>query len=312
MDASRRSVKAFSYQTRKGEIRIGVETEEGRFNFTHAWEMYKDLKAKGRGPDFHFLQLMVELDFFSGETFREVLSTLRRIRPLDDLRLDDAIRFQVPIARPQKIICIGRNFRAHAEEWGAQVPEEPVFFAKMPSALLPHEGTIVLPPGVGRVDHELELAVVIGKQGRDIPASAAWDYVAGYTIANDVTARDLQRRDMEAKRPWLRSKSFDTFCPIGPYLVPKDELPAIEQARMELRVNGQARQQSTVGKMVFSIPELVSYVSRHMTLSPGDILCTGTPEGTLPLQAGDLVEAEIEGLGVLRNRVAAGEQRGSA
>jgi 2-keto-4-pentenoate hydratase/2-oxohepta-3-ene-1,7-dioic acid hydratase in catechol pathway len=299
-------VKAFSYQTRKGEIRIGVETEEGSFNFTHAWEIFKELKSKGRGPDFHFLQLMVEMDFFSGETFREVLATLSRFRSLEDLRLQDKVSFQVPIARPQKILCIGRNFKAHAEEWGAQVPEEPIFFAKMPSALLPHEGIIVLPPGVGRVDHELELAVVIGKQGKNIPVTA------GFTIANDVTARDLQRQDMAAKRPWLRSKSFDTFCPMGPYLVPKDEVPAIQQARMELRVNGQVRQQSTVEKMVFSVSELISYLSRFMTLAPGDIICTGTPEGTLPLQAGDVIEAEIEGVGMLRNRVTEGAPRGSA
>ncbi|MGQ9559485.1 MAG: fumarylacetoacetate hydrolase family protein [Candidatus Oleimicrobiaceae bacterium] len=299
-------MKAFSYQTRTGEIRIGVETEEGRFNFTHAWEIFKELKSKGRGPDFHFLQLMVEMGFFSGETFREVFTTLRRFRSLHDLRLEDGVHFQVPIARPQKILCIGRNFRAHAAEWGAEVPVEPIFFAKMPSSLLCHEGTIILPPGVGRVDHELELAVVIGKQGKNIPVSAAWEYVAGYTIANDVTARDLQRQDMEAKRPWLRSKSFDTFCPIGPYLVPSDAAPGIEQARMELRVNGQVRQQNKVGEMVFSIPELISYISRFMTLAPGDIICTGTPEGTLPLVAGDLVEAEIEGLGILRNRVADG------
>ncbi|MDZ7337075.1 MAG: fumarylacetoacetate hydrolase family protein [candidate division KSB1 bacterium] len=307
MVQKRQAVRAFSYQTSKGEIRIGVETEEGVFNFTHAWEIFKEIKARGRGPDFHFLQMMVEMDFFNGETFREVLSTLRQFRSLDDLRLDGKIRFEVPIARPQKILCIGRNFKAHAEEWGAQVPEEPIFFAKMPSALLPHEGTIVLPRGIGRVDHELELAVVIGKAGRDIKAEAAWEYVAGYCVANDVTARDLQRKDMEARRPWLRSKSFDTFCPLGPFLVPRDEVPDIVERRMELRVNGQVRQRSVVGHMVFPIPELISHISRHMTLAPGDIICTGTPEGTLPLRAGDVVEAEIEGIGLLRNPVAEGK-----
>ncbi len=303
MNQAKQAVRAFSYQTPKGEIRIGVETEEGVFNFTHAWDIFKEVKAKGRGPDFHFLQLMVELDFFSGKTFREVMAALRQFRPIEDLRLEGEIRFEVPIARPQKILCVGRNFKAHAEEWGAQVPEEPIFFAKMPSSLLPHEGTIVLPPGVGRVDHELELAVVIGKSARSISPAAAWDYVAGFTVANDVTARDLQRKDMAAQRPWLRSKSFDTFCPIGPFLVPRDEVEDIEKKQMELRVNGQVRQRSSVGEMVFSVPQLISYISRYMTLAPGDIICTGTPEGTLPLEPGDVVEAEIEGLGVLRNRV---------
>jgi len=287
-------------------MRIGIRTEEGPVNFTQLWEIFKEIKSRGRGPRFNHLQMMVELDFFSLDTFSEVLATVREYRSLDDLKLEEPIHYQVPIARPQKILGLGRNYRAHAAEGGVPVPEEPIFFAKMPSSLLPHEGEIVIPPGVGRVDHEIELALVIGRTGKNIPEDDAMDYVSGYTIMNDVTARELQSADFKKSQPWLRSKSFDTFCPIGPYLVPKEEIADPHTLEMRLRVNGEVRQQANTSEMVFKISQVIAYISRHMTLQPSDIIATGTPEGVSPLTPGDTVEAEIEGLGVLRNRVIAG------
>ncbi|MBN1541838.1 fumarylacetoacetate hydrolase family protein [candidate division KSB1 bacterium] len=248
---------------------------------------------------------MVELEYFAIDTFEEVLQTVRDFRSLDDVRLRKPVRYDVPISRPQKILCLGRNYRAHAEEWGSQVPDEPIVFSKLASSLLPHEGVVRIPDGIGRVDHELELAVIIGKQTSRVSAAKAMESVAGYTIVNDVTARDLQLSDMKKRHPWTLSKGFDSFCPLGPYLIPAESVADPHALQMELQVNGESRQRANTRDMVVPIPEIIAYISRHITLVPGDIICTGTPEGTLPIRPGDTIEATIDGMGVLRNPVAA-------
>ena len=197
---------------------------------------------------------------------------------------------------PSKIVCIGRNYAAHAKEMGADVPAEPMLFLKPPSALLDPGGTVVLPPESARVEHEGELVVVIGKRAKYVPKDAALSFVFGYTAACDVTARDLQRKDVQ----FTRGKGFDTFCPIGPWI--ETELdPA--SARLRCIVNGQTRQDDTTAHMIFDVPTLVAYVSRMMTLEPGDVILTGTPEGVGPLVEGDALEVDIEGIGALKLRV---------
>lgn len=204
--------------------------------------------------------------------------------------------------RPSKIVCVGRNYLAHAKELGNVVPSEPLIFLKPPSALLAPGESIVLPPGAGRVDFEGEIAVVIGRRASRVPEERAWEHVAAVAPLNDVTARDLQRRDDQ----WARAKGFDTFCPVG------EPFPAeaVDPASLEVvtRINGEERQRGRSADMAFPIPFLVSYVSRIMTLEEGDLLATGTPEGVGPLSAGDVVEVEIPGVGVLENPVKAGEQ----
>jgi 5-oxopent-3-ene-1,2,5-tricarboxylate decarboxylase/2-hydroxyhepta-2,4-diene-1,7-dioate isomerase len=298
------SVKAFTFQRGDEVTGIGVLWHGQAYDFSLAWEAFKNLEAQGRGPSLQFLQVMIELGFFELATFTEVMQALERRRLLEEFRLQDGYGIGLPVARPQKILCLGRNYQEHAEEWGAEVPEEPIVFAKLPSALLPPGGTILLPSGIGSVEHEVELAVIVGKQGRNIAPEDAWDYVAGYTIVNDITARDLQLKDFERRWPWLRSKSFDTFCPMGPYVVPRDVFSRAVDLRLELRVNGEVRQRARTSQMVYDIPTVLAFISRWATLYPGDILCMGTPAGTGPLRPGDLVEAEIEGIGVLTNRVA--------
>ena len=296
---------AFSYFTQKGEPRLGVEIDGKKYNFTVIWQLFKDFKHVPHVPDLPFLQLAVEMEYFSRHSFMEVLDTVNSFHPLDDLVIDEKIRLDVPISRPQKIICLGRNYTAHAEEWNSAVPDRPMFFSKLPSSLLPHEGKIEIPANIGRVDHEIELAVVIGEKARRVSEDSAMDHVAGYTIANDVTARDMQKQDIEKGRPWSLSKGLDTFCPMGPYLVPADAVSNPHGLDMELTVNGVIKQKANTSDMVFKIPELIAYISRYVTLQPGDIICTGTPEGTLPIQPGDVIEAKIEGLGILKNTVAA-------
>jgi 2-keto-4-pentenoate hydratase/2-oxohepta-3-ene-1,7-dioic acid hydratase in catechol pathway len=207
----------------------------------------------------------------------------------------DTIHFQAPI-RPEKIICVGRNYADHAREHDAEVPEVPLLFLKPPSAIIGNDQPILLPPQSNRVEHEAELAVVISRMGRWISAQEAMDYVFGYTIANDVTARDLQWRDGQ----WTRGKGFDTFCPLGPWIETEFD-PA--DALITCHVNGEMRQMASTRDMVFSIPKLIAFASSVMTLQPGDILLTGTPAGVGQLAHEDIVEITIEGIGVLRNPV---------
>lgn len=211
---------------------------------------------------------------------------------------------KVPLARahllapvnPGKIVCVGRNYTAHASEHGAEVPEIPLLFLKPPSAVIGPGETILLPPQSDRVEHEAELAMVMGRRARWVEPEEAHDYILGFCAANDVTARDLQRRDGQ----WTRGKSFDTFCPLGPWL--ETEFDPVDSL-VTCSVNGQMRQMASTRDMVFSTRHLIAFVSSVMTLEPGDVLLTGTPSGVGPLTDGDEVQVEIEGIGELTNPV---------
>jgi 2-keto-4-pentenoate hydratase/2-oxohepta-3-ene-1,7-dioic acid hydratase in catechol pathway len=296
-------MKTFAYYTTQNIPRIGIEFENGRYDFTQIWEFFKDFKGFSHVPSLQFLQVMVEMDYFSNETLVEVVEIVRDFRSFQDIRVPETIHVDVPISRPQKILCLGRNYRDHAKEMDSEVPQEPIFFAKLPSALLAHEKQIRIPKGIGRVDHEIELAVIIGKQTSRIAVNRAMDQVAGYTIANDVTAREIQKECKQKGLPWTLSKGLDSFCPMGPYLVPADIVKDPHNLNIELRVNGKIKQSANTRDMIFKIPEIIAFISRYITLSPGDIICTGTPAGVSPLQNGDDVEVEIEGLGTLANQV---------
>jgi len=218
-------------------------------------------------------------------------------------------RFLLPVPRPGKILCLAKNYVAHAKEFGAEAPKEPIFFAKLPDTLVPHGADVVLPHWLDtRVDHEAELALVLGfadpagRGAKYLTEPDALRVVAGYTLVNDVTARKLQGTDRDQKYPWLRSKSFDTFCPTGPFVVPVDALSAAD-LRITMRVNGVVKQDARTKDMVFSIEQALVAMSRCTTLRSGDLVAMGTPEGVGPIAAGDVMEVEIENLGVLRNGV---------
>ncbi|MCH7890007.1 MAG: fumarylacetoacetate hydrolase family protein [Gemmatimonadetes bacterium] len=198
---------------------------------------------------------------------------------------------------PTKIVCVGKNFSAHAAELGSSVPSEPLIFLKPPSSIISSGEPIVVPKGVGRVDYEGEIAVRIGTRARHVSEAEAWSVIEGVLPLNDVTARDLQAKDDQ----WSRAKGFDTFCPIGTVSsVSPDDFPGVT---LVTRVNGEERQRAQASEMVFSIPVLIAYITRIMTLEPGDIVSPGTPEGVGPLSPGDEVEVELEGLDILRNPV---------
>jgi 2-keto-4-pentenoate hydratase/2-oxohepta-3-ene-1,7-dioic acid hydratase in catechol pathway len=212
--------------------------------------------------------------------------------PIDDVKL-------LPPVTPSKIVCVGRNYADHAAELGNEVPKEPLLFLKPPSAVIGDGDDIILPPFSDQVEHEGELAVVIGRTCKNISDSDdPLGYVFGFMCLNDVTARDLQRRDVQ----FTRAKSFDTFCPIGPYVETEIDTSNL---RVVTRVNGVIKQDGRTSQMVFPVPFIIRYISRHMTLEPGDIIATGTPSGVSQLAAGDICEIEIEGIGTLRNKVAA-------
>lgn len=206
----------------------------------------------------------------------------------------------LPPVTPTKIVCVGRNYREHAKELGNEVPAEPLLFFKPPSSLLAPGGLVQMPKVAERVDYEGELALVIGKRASKLPAGADWrSYVRGYTIANDVTARDLQKKDGQ----WTRAKGFDTFCPVGPFVA--SDVDPVKGLTLETRVNGEVKQHGSTTDFIFGIPELLTYITAAITLEPGDLVLTGTPSGVGPLKAGDRVEVEITGLGVLSNPFAA-------
>jgi 2-keto-4-pentenoate hydratase/2-oxohepta-3-ene-1,7-dioic acid hydratase in catechol pathway len=195
-------------------------------------------------------------------------------------------------AQPSKIIGIGRNYKKHAEELKNEVPEQPLMFFKPPSSLLDPGGYVELPRESERVDYEAELVVVIGQRCRRASLSQAQSAIFGYGIGCDVTARDLQQKDKQ----WTRAKGFDTFCPFGPFVV---VLPDASRLRVQLSINGQSRQDGSTSDMIFDVPTLIAYASQSMTLEPGDLIFTGTPEGVGPLTRGDAVTIRIEGLGEL-------------
>jgi 2-keto-4-pentenoate hydratase/2-oxohepta-3-ene-1,7-dioic acid hydratase in catechol pathway len=225
-----------------------------------------------------------------GTFFEDPIPTGEEV-PLDDVRL------LAPVL-PSKIVCVGRNYAAHAEEWGMDVPEEPLLFLKPSTAVIGPGDPIRLLPISRRVDPEGELAVVIGRIARNVRAEEAFQVILGYTCGNDVTLRDLQRSDDQ----WARAKGFDGSCPLGPWI--ETDLDP-NDLRVETRVNRETRQTGQTSDMVFGVATLIEYVTTFMTLLPGDALLTGTPPGKVSLSPGDLVEVEVEGVGTLANEVAA-------
>jgi 2-keto-4-pentenoate hydratase/2-oxohepta-3-ene-1,7-dioic acid hydratase in catechol pathway len=212
-----------------------------------------------------------------------------------------------PIPRPRKnIICLGLNYSEHAEETQSALPEYPIFFTKPPTSVIGPNAPVLFPKHTYRVDYEAELAIVIGKQGKNIPESEVYDYIAGYTVFNDITARDFQRRHAQ----WFKGKGLDTFAPMGPCIVTKDEVPNPHNLGITLKVNDVLMQNSNTKHMIFKIPTLLSYLTMDMTVEPGDIIATGTPSGVgfsrkppIYLKPGDVMEVTIEHVGVLQNKV---------
>ncbi|GLY70643.1 fumarylacetoacetate hydrolase family protein [Amycolatopsis taiwanensis] len=225
----------------------------------------------------------------------------------NDRLAEAAMIFEPPVARCGKVCCMALNYRAHAEESGLAVPPDPVLFFKPATALTGHRSVIRPPARTNKVEHEVELAVVIGARCRDVRAADWRAVVAGYTIINDLTARDLQLVNHDRNVPWDQAKAFDGFAPLGPYLVTADAVPHPENLDMTLTIDGQVRQSANTGQMVFGIPELIQDLTDGMTLEPGDVIATGTTAGIAPVADGDVMHATITGLGTLSNKISFGD-----
>ena len=279
-------------------------------------ELARAVKTIGPNSDDWLLKINSTLDIIrrGASGLREVDSLLTSIAPGKG-RLPiaaysiDSIRF-LPAVHASKILAIGRNYADHAIEGGSAPPKAPLIFNKLPNSLSAHDEPIVLPTISEQVDYEAELAVVIGRTARRVTEADALDYVFGYTLINDVSARDLQYGDGQ----WTRGKGLDTFAPLGPFITTRDEIADVHALKIEGRLNGEVMQSSNTGKMMFKVPYLVSYISQGITLEPGDVIATGTPDGVgifrkppVLLKAGDVFEVEIEKLGLLRNTIAAAE-----
>jgi len=238
---------------------------------------------------------------------RELLDGISRKEKEKVTLMKGDVTLKAPVIVPSKIVCLGLNYRDHAEEGGAAVPEEPVIFMKPRTAIIGPEESIVKPGFVEKLDYEVELAIIIGRKGKNISVTDAKNYIFGYTVFNDISARDIQFRDGQ----WTRGKSFDTFAPIGPCITTTGQIGDPKNLCLYTRVNGETRQNSSTKKMIFNVYEIVYHLSRVMTLEPCDIIATGTPAGVAAfmkpeprfLRPGDTVEVEIEKIGTLRNRV---------
>ena len=287
-----------TFQTVDG-LALGVKTEQGIIDLKAAAEaLNADVAAT---PAAFYAQGLAALPALK--------AFIAAIPPTGAWWLDEAALVYGPsVPAPQKIICVGLNYRRHAAESGAKVPEVPVLFSKFNNALAAYGEVIPIPRGVVEVDYEVELAAVIGKPAKSVSEDEALDYVLGYCTANDVSARELQMRTSQ----WLLGKTSDKFCPLGPYLVTADEVGDPQTLATMSWLNGELRQNSNTADMVFTVAQIVSYISHYMTLTPGDVILTGTPEGVILgmkekvwMQAGDEITVEVEKLGKLTNRLIA-------
>ena len=283
------------------ETKLGVKMEEGVVDLTAALTVEPetaiptDIMALIRGGN---------------EAVNLVEQYVDKLKPTGSesyVREESSLTFAPAVTQPSKIICVGLNYKKHADETGLAYPEYPVLFNKFSNALAGHNEAVAVPRTTERLDYEVELGIVIGKEAKYVSEEAALDYVFGYCTTNDLSARDLQKRASQ----WLTGKSNDGFAPVGPYVVTKDEIEDPNRLRLTTTVNGEMRQDSNTADMIYSVEELVSYISQYMTLEPGDLILTGTPEGVIIgqpiaervyLKAGDEVTVEVEQLGALTTK----------
>lgn len=273
---------------------LAFECEGGFYTFRDAAAA---VRRDARGPD--EIHSLIEGGAPALDRARDIISLFRAAGLPAEAYPEAALL--APIPRPRKnIFCVGKNYADHAAERGSEPPRHPIFFTKVPTAVVGPGARVPVPPQTTRFDYEGELAVIIGRKGKDIPASRAYEHVFGYTIVNDLTARDLQERH----RQYFKGKSLDGSCPMGPVIVTADELAELSSLEIETRVNGELRQSAAVSQMLFDVATLISVLSDGMTLEPGDILATGTPAGVGDasgryLQPGDVVEVRVSGIGSL-------------
>jgi 5-oxopent-3-ene-1,2,5-tricarboxylate decarboxylase / 2-hydroxyhepta-2,4-diene-1,7-dioate isomerase len=285
------------------DLAIGIDVDGRWLDYTKAHAAYSLFEDSMAVHPRTTIQQLLARGEFDEALFTNVVRFIKKNRLQKALQMPSSCRLLAPLLRPGKIIALGINYALHANEGIVSLPKEPIIFMKASSSVIGPEETVRIPRGMGRMDHEAELAVVIGKTATGVKRRNAWDVIAGYTICNDVTARTIQKQDITDRHPWFRSKSFDTFCPLGPWIVTREEIRPPVHLDIECRVNGKLRQKANTRALVFDIPNVIEYITRTITLEPGDVISTGTPEGIGPIRHGDTVVCRIQNIGELRNPV---------
>jgi 5-oxopent-3-ene-1,2,5-tricarboxylate decarboxylase/2-hydroxyhepta-2,4-diene-1,7-dioate isomerase len=284
-------------------LMIGLEANGRWIDYTRAFSAQLLIEENLTTMPRTTVEQLLRRGEFDEARFKVVAAFVKKHALQRHFSLPPTAKLCAPVRRPGKIIALGLNYALHAKEASRQVPDEPVLFMKAGSSVIGPDEIVRIPRAMGRMDHEVELAVVIGKTATKVTKRNAWDVVAGFTICNDVTARDIQKQDINNRYPWFRSKSFDTFCPMGPWIVTKGGFPLPPHVNIECRVNGAVRQKANTRALIFDIPTVIECVTRHITLEPGDIISTGTPEGIGPIRHGDTMGCRIQHIGELRNPV---------
>jgi 5-oxopent-3-ene-1,2,5-tricarboxylate decarboxylase / 2-hydroxyhepta-2,4-diene-1,7-dioate isomerase len=286
---------------KNGRDYAGLRLEEGIIDLKKSAELYRIVNDPGFIVPENIMEWVQKYSSLYS-TLDKIVVFLRKHNLVKEVLRKD-VKLLAPIDKPSKIICLGLNYSEHAAETGYVPPSEPVIFAKVSETINDPEGEIICSDSIGRVDPEAELAFIISREAKNLKKENAFEYVLGYTVVNDFTARDIQSADMAAKKPWFRSKNFDGFCPIGPEIVFKEDVEDPHRLNVRLEVNGEVRQNDSTENLIFNIPEMLEHITSMMTLKPGDIVATGTPSGIREVVDGDVMEVIVEGIGRLRNTV---------
>lgn len=281
---------------------LGFEDDGDIIDLTRAISFYEITVNNCVPVPVSYIEELIWDSKFSVDFLGEVMSVLSKYGVKNDFILKGQYAINAPV-NPGKIIALGNNYHEHIKEMNQTVPEEPILFGKWPSTVIGHQEPIIKPSWIGRMDYEAELAVIIGSTARNVKASEAMDYVTGYTCLNDVSARDIQKNDLSRSLPWMPSKNFDTFTPMGPCVLLAGVVKEQVSIGVQSTVNGELRQNGNTSDFIFGIPTVIEYISKIMTLDAGDVITTGTPSGVGPLEAGDVVEITCEGIGTLSNPV---------
>jgi len=281
---------------------LGFEDDCDIIDLTRAISFYEITVNNCVPVPVNYVEELIWDNKFSVDFLGEVMSALSKYGVKNDFILKGRYGVNAPV-NPGKIIALGNNYSDHIKEMNQKIPEEPVLFGKWPSTIIGHQESIIKPSWIGRMDYEAELAVIIGRTARKVKAPEAMNYVSGYTCLNDVSARDIQKKDLSQSLPWMPSKNFDTFTPMGPCILLAGAVKEPVSIDVQSTVNGELRQNGNTSDFIFDIPSVIEYISKIMTLDAGDVITTGTPAGVGPLEAGDTVEITCEGIGTLSNPV---------
>ncbi|MFC1606429.1 fumarylacetoacetate hydrolase family protein [Candidatus Latescibacterota bacterium] len=298
-------MRVYSLSGQDGDL-LGLERDGVMIDLTKALSIYETLKTGFADDPIQYIETLIWEELLTVDFLGDVMECMSKDGLIGDLTVSGEYKTNAPLY-PGKIIAVGQNYHKHIKEMNNTVPDQPVIFGKWPSTVIGQGTPILKPSWIGKMSYEAELAFVVGKRAKNVRAADAMQYVAGYTCLNDITARDIQSKDRGDKHPWMQSKNFDTFSPIGPCILPAGMVKEPVKIGVQCKVNGEQRQNGNTSDFIFDIPTVIEYITKIMALDPGDIVTTGTPEGVGAIEPGDVVEVTCDGIGTLTNPVESAE-----